>query len=420
MKVLLISTGIDNKEGFAIIQGNRNRPLFPMLALPWLAALTPDDIQVEIFDEAHGLLTEKIEADLVGISGMTMHANRMYRLADDYRDMGIPVVLGGIHVTFMQKEALQHADAIVVGEAEKVWPVLLQDFQNSQLKKIYCSSSPAELDTLRPPRLDLADGPAYRPPLGYLNSVMSTRGCPYSCSFCCVSKMFGRKMRFRPIEHVIAEISALPPHFPIFFSDDNLIGNRNYAKKLFYALLPLKRKWGAQMSLKIAEDDELLRLAALSGCYSVFLGIESVNPNNIIHINKKNVNAVEKYAEFIRKIHDVGIEIMGSFIVGLEDDDERVFEDIYDFVDKNKIKVPLVGILTPFPGTDIFFELEQQGRIIDKNWDKYNLAHTVFKPQKMSPEQLDQGYFELIRHLNRLRFRNDIIHFSTMSAFTQA
>jgi radical SAM superfamily enzyme YgiQ (UPF0313 family) len=420
LKVLLINTGIDNADGDPIVEGNRNRPLFPMLALPYLAALTPPDIEVQIIDEAHALLEQRIEADLVGISGMTMHANRMYSLADEYRAMGIPVVLGGIHVTYMQEEALQHADAIVKGEAEKIWPVLLTDFQKHQLKKVYQSTTAIEIDDLPHPRLDLMDGPAYRPPRGYLNSVMSTRGCPYNCSFCCVSNMFGRRMRFRPVDQVIAEINKLPRFFPIFFSDDNLIGHSEYAKKLFRALLPLRRKWGSQMSLKIADDAELLNLAASSGCVSVFLGIESVNPKNIAYINKKNVNAVDKYAESIKKIHDVGIEIMGSFIVGLDDDDEQVFEDIYNFVDRNKIEVPLVGILTPFPGTKIYFDLEQQGRLFDKNWNRYNLAHTVYKPKRMTPEELDRRYFELIRQLNRLRFRNDIIRLSTMSSFSLA
>lgn len=412
MQILLINAGIDNKEGEPIIEGNRTRPLFPMLALPYLAAFTPPHIDVQIYDEAHGLLYQILEADLVGISGMTMHARRMYQLADEYRQRGIPVVLGGIHVTYMKEEALKHADAVVLGEAEKIWPELLSDFQNGELKRLYHTPVAPNLQNMPHPRLDLVDGAAYRPPNGYLNSVMSTRGCPHNCSFCCVTKMFGRKLRLRPIEQVIAEINTLPQKTPVFFSDDNLIGNQKYAGQLFRALLPLQRKWGSQMSLKIAQDDELLKLAARSGCVSVFLGIESVNPINIASINKKAVNRVDSYIDAIRKIHDAGIEIIGSFIVGLDDDDDRVFEDIYHFVAKTKIEVPLVGILTPFPGTDIYYQFVKQGRLIDFNWNKFNLAHTVFRPKKMTPEHLDIKYNQLVKQLNRLRFRNDVIRFS--------
>ncbi|MBN1483061.1 radical SAM protein [candidate division KSB1 bacterium] len=412
MKVLLINAGIDNKEGEPIIEGNRTRPLFPMLALPYLAAYTPPHIDVQIYDEAHGLLEHIIDADLVGISGMTMHARRMYQLADEYRQLGMPVVLGGIHVTYMNQEASEHADAVVQGEAEQLWPLLLEDFQKGELKKCYHAAIAPDLHNVPHPRLDLVAGIAYRPPNGFLNSVMSTRGCPHNCNFCCVTKMFGRKLRLRPIDQVIEEILTLPQKTPVFFNDDNLIGNTKYAKELFRALLPYRKRWGSQMSLKIAEDDELLKLAARSGCASVFLGIESMNRNNIVAINKKSVNNVDHYMDAVRKIHDVGIEIIGSFIVGLDDDDDGVFEDIYDFVDKSKIEVPLVGILTPFPGTDIYYQFEKQGRIIDTNWNKYNLAHTVFRPNKMTPEHLDIKYNELIKHLNRLRFRNDIIRFS--------
>jgi radical SAM superfamily enzyme YgiQ (UPF0313 family) len=400
MKILLIAPGIDNEYGKDLKEGNKYRFLTPLLALPYLAAVTPPGIEVKIIDEENGLMTEYEEADLVGISGMTMHANRMYKLADHYRGKGIPVVLGGIHVTHMSREASLHADAVVIGEAEEIWPQLLNDFQAGKLKPIYKCGEYISLENLPFPRVDLAAGPTYSPPSGYLNSIMATRGCPHNCSFCCVTKTFGRNFRTRPIEKVIAEVQSMAMG-PVFFNDDNLIGNQKYAKELFQALIPLKIKWGSQVSIKIAENPELLDLAKESGCTVLFIGIETVNPDNIVSINKKMVNTVEKYSDSLKKIHDHGIRILGSFIVGLDNDDETVFDQVYDFIEQNKIDTPLVGILTPFPGTDLWKQFEAEGRIIDRNWEKYNFFHVVFQPKKMTPEQLQFGYHHLVKRLLR-------------------
>ncbi len=382
------------------MDANKYRIITPLLAMPYIAALTPTDVEVKIIDEEHDLMTEYEEADLVGISGMTMHAHRMYKIADHYRTRGIPVVLGGIHVSFMPREASKHANTIVIGEAENIWPGLVADFRARQLKPVYQSVRPPDLAGLPFARLYLVDGPSYTPPHGSLNSIMASRGCPHNCNFCCISKMFGRRFRTRPISEVIDEINSMNKE-PIFFADDNLIGDRKYAKNLFKALVPFRRKWGSQVSIKIAEEPELLKLAYASGCRYVFIGIESVHPQNIVFLNKQIVNEVKKYGEAIKRIKEHGIKIIGSFIVGLDYDDESCFEKVYEFVIQNQIDVPMVGILTPFPGTDLFKTLKKQNRIISQDWNRFNFNHVVFKPRRMTPEQLQFGYNNLVKKLSR-------------------
>lgn len=400
MKVLLIVPGIDNEYGKGVLEANRFRSVMPMLAMPYIAALTPPDIQVEVIDEEHGLMTQLAPADLVGLTGMTMSANRMYRLADAYRAMGIPVVLGGIHVSYMPEEAAAHADALVLGEADEIWPQVIRDFQAKRMKPIYRCSAPPSLDKLPPPRLDLVDGPRYRPPAGSLNTVMATRGCPHNCHFCCVSKMFGRKIRVRPVQSVVAEIAAMNDDL-VVFADDNLIGNPNYAKELLTSLIPLRKQWFAQMSIKIAENPDLLKLAAQAGCKMAFIGFESLNPDSIVFVNKQTVNAVAKYQEAVQSMHDHGVRIFGSFIVGCDHDTEDVFAQTYDFIVENHIEYPVVNVLTPLPGTELHRMLREQGRIIDDNWDKYNFANVVYQPKNMTPEQLQFNYDLLLKNVGR-------------------
>ena len=190
MKVLMISCGIDNRYGAGLTEYNKCRQVTPLLAIPYLAAVTPLEIDLQVIDEMNGLITDFPDADLVAISGMTMHANRMYRIGDAYRNRGVAVVMGGIHVSYMADEALQHADAVMIGEGEYLWPILLDDFSKGQLKKVYQSNIVVDIATLPWPRLDLVAGPAYTAPKGSLNSIMTTRGCPNSCDFCCVKNMF--------------------------------------------------------------------------------------------------------------------------------------------------------------------------------------------------------------------------------------
>lgn len=411
IKVLLISVGIDNRYGAISGKANKNRIITPMLSIPYIAAMVSqdEDVHLEVIDEMHGLLDigNLPEADIVGLSGMTMHINRVYRLADAFRGKGSYVVLGGIHVSFMTEEGLSHADTIICGEGEISWMRFIEDYKKGSAEKVYVCEESVDIAALPRPRTDLMQGKAYEKPYGSMNAIMGTRGCPNNCTFCCVKNMFGRKMRYRSVEDICAEISDMNDGL-ILFADDNMVGNPIYAKKLFSALKPLNRVWGGQVSITLAKDEELLKLAAEAGCRSVFIGIESINTKNIESINKTRVNKVEDYVELIKKIRSYGIEIFGSFIVGLDEDDERTFNDIYEFVAKNDIKYPAVGILTPFPGTELYTKMKDENRILDYNWDRYNLTQVVYQPKNMSPEELQFRYDDLLYNLNGLNKSHSI------------
>jgi radical SAM superfamily enzyme YgiQ (UPF0313 family)/anti-anti-sigma regulatory factor len=364
---------------------------FPRLSLPLLAALTPLEHEVAITDETVEALDMNETVDLVGIGAMSTYIPRAYEIADAYREKGVPVVMGGIHASFMPEESLQHADAVVVGEAENVWEQVLEDAAKGRMKGIYKSDRPANINRIPMPRLDLLKRNLYMT----ANSLQTTRGCPFSCDFCSVAEFFGNTYRFRPVEQVVAEVQQLKERFDakfVAFVDDNIVGNKKYAKELFRALIPLNIKWGSQGSLTMANDDELMKLAQKSGCVSMFIGIESLSETTLRAANKK-FNRVTAYEESIKKIHDHGIMINGGFIFGFDTDDEGVFERTVEFVLKNRITLPTYHILTPLPGTKLFYKLKTEGRIFDYDWSKYNSGNVVYTPKLMPPETLQEGYF---------------------------
>jgi len=405
LKIILIQAGTEEKISKEMGFGNRNRINMPMLGLLYIEAITPRDMGIEVIDETHGLIKEFEKADIVGISGMTVHANRMYFLAEEYRKLGCYVVLGGIHVSFMQEEALQHADTVMVGEGELIWAQFIDDFKNGVPRRIYQAAQATDIQGLPAPKRRLLEGDAYKMPAGTLNSIAATRGCPNNCSFCCVKNMFGRSFRMRPIEDVIEEMEGMDDSI-VIFQDDNFIGNIAYAKRLLWEMSGLRRVWGAQAGINVAGDDEMLALLEKSGCNTLFIGIESIDSKNLINVHKSGVNKIERYEEYIRKIKGRGIRIFGSFIVGLDDDDESTFDQIYEFACKNGIDFPLLNCLTPFPGTELFAQLKSEGRIIDYNWDRYNLTQVVIKPKKMSPQTLQYRYDTLSYYLGKLALKS--------------
>jgi anti-anti-sigma factor len=360
---------------------------FARLSLTMVAALTPKDITVSIIDENLEDIDFNVDVDMVGITVMTAHAPRAYEISREFRNRGVKVVLGGIHPTAVYTEAMQHADAVVVGEAEGVWQNVIDDFKRGRLKKLYKSPNPASLINLPHPRRDLLKTESYN----IANTVQTTRGCPFSCEFCSVTDFFGRGYRQRPVDDVIKEVELIDAKF-IAFVDDNITGNPKYAKEFFRRLTPLKKKWGSQTSLTMAKDDELLKLAQESGCRGMFVGIETLSPDNLAQI-KKTFNNAEKYEEAIKKFHDHGIVVTASIIFGFDNDDEGVFERTVRFLEKNKIGLATFYILTPLPGTVWSKKLESEGRIIDRDWSKYNGGHVLFKPKNISIERLQEGYW---------------------------
>lgn len=364
---------------------------FPRLSLPLIAALTRPEHDVTITDETVEPLDLNESVDLVGIGAMTTYIPRAYEIADFYRSKGIPVVIGGIHATFMPDEALKHADAVVVGEAEDVWGQVIDDAERGQMRGIYKSDRQADIAKIPLPRLDLLKRDSYMT----ANSLQTTRGCPFSCDFCSVTAFFGNTYRCRPVKDVVAEVRHLKERFNaqfVAFVDDNIVGNRHYAKELFQALIPLDIKWGSQGSLTMANDDELLNLAQASGCVSMFVGMESLSEASLKAANKQ-FNKVSDYEDSIKKIHDRGIMINAAFIFGFDTDDEGVFERTVRFVEKNRISLPTYHVLTPLPGGKFFYKMKAQGRIFDYDWSKYNSGNVVFTPELMSPETLQEGYF---------------------------
>ncbi|MBI3814861.1 MAG: radical SAM protein [Nitrospinae bacterium] len=360
---------------------------FARLSLTMVAALTPKDIDVSIIDENIDNVNFEADVDMVGITVMTAHATRAYEISRKFRDRGVKVVLGGIHPTAVPDEAMQHADAVVAGEAEGIWQDVIEDFKNGSLKRLYRAAKPASLINLPHPRRDLLNIKAYN--IG--NTVQTTRGCPFSCEFCSVTDFFGRSYRQRPVDEVIKEVELIDRKF-VAFVDDNIAGNPKYAKELFRRLAPLKIQWGSQASLTMTKDPELLKLAQESGCRGMFVGIETLSPDNLAQINK-TFNKVENYEDAIKKFHDHGISITASIIFGFDNDDEGVFERTIRFLEKNKIDLATFYILTPLPGTVWSKKMEAEGRIIERDWAKYNGGHVLFKPKNISPERLQEGYW---------------------------
>ena len=386
MKILLITPCI---EKYLLEPGEKPREVklfrFSMLSVLTVAACTPGRHEVRIVDEHIEAVDFEEDADVVGISFMTAHAPRAYQLGEEFRRRGRIVVFGGFHPTFMPAEALQHCDAVVLGEAENTWPQLLEDIENHRLQRIYRSGQPVDLGTLQAvPRQLLKKN-------GYItiNAVQVSRGCKNACEFCSVSSFYGKKQRFRPLDKVVAELENIPGMF-VLFIDDNIAGDTQYASKLFRAMIPLRKKWISQASLKIADDEELVKLAARSGCCGLFVGLESINSRSLEEV-EKGFNRTERYGESIKKLQDAGIGIETGLIFGFDHDEVSVFERTLDFLLKHNIDAIQVSALTPLPGTRLYEKMVREKRIIDTRWEHYDYRHVVFRPRNMAPEQLQNG-----------------------------
>jgi radical SAM superfamily enzyme YgiQ (UPF0313 family) len=359
---------------------------FAHLSLTSLAALTPPDIDVKITDENVEPIDFEEDVDLVGITGMVIHASRAYEIAEKFRRRGVPVVMGGPHASSLPQEAKKHVDAVVIGEAERVWDGLIEDAKGGRLKPFYKADAYCSMQSVPAPRIDLLRKNAYMT----VNCVQTTRGCPHHCDYCHVTHFFGKTYRCRPIEDVMAEVEKLEGKFLVFV-DDNIVGNRRYAKELFTRLKPLRKQWAGQASITLTRDPELLELAAESGCVSLFIGMESLSPENLQEMNKA-FNRPHQFEESIKVLHDHDIMIVAGFMFGLDHDDEGVFERTLRFCERNRIELPTFFILTPLPGTPFFQRMESEGRLLHRDWAQYNGATVVFKPKLMREETLQSGF----------------------------
>ena len=390
MKLLLILP--KNERSYWGQVSKSGKAGFVRLNLPTLAALTPKDWEVEILDARVTPVDYNARVDLVGITGFTAEMPSAYEIADNFRKNGVKVVMGGVHVSAMSDEALQHADTVVIGEAELIWDNLLEDFKKGKLKQRYKADNLCDMKNMVIPRRDLLNRKMYS---GF-NTLQATRGCPFNCDYCAVTAFFGHEFRVRPIDEVIAEIKGFDTK-EFFFMDDNIVGRPKYAKELFQRLIPLKITWGSQASITMAKDPELLNLYARSGGKYAFIGLESLSQKNLESMHK-GWNSAKDYKEAIKKIQDAGINVVGSFVFGLDEDDKTVFKTTFDFIMETRMDAAQFHILTPLPGTVTYGILQKQGRIIDRDWAKYHTGEVVFQPKGMTVEELQNGYYWIFRN----------------------
>jgi radical SAM superfamily enzyme YgiQ (UPF0313 family) len=378
MKILLISPcedpGIKQQKSV----------MFPQLALDLLAGLTPPEHDVSIIEEEVEDVPLDADCELVGLSCMTSNAPRAYWLAREFRKRGTTVVLGGIHPTLLPDEALRHADSVVIGEAEGVWPRLLEDLQSGRLQRTYHDPCPP-LDRYVPvkPRTGLSKG------IFRVVPVMTTRGCPYDCDFCCVHDVYGPAVRHVPVANVVRHMVDSGGRV-FMFLDDNIVGERRYAKELFEAIRPLKVKWAGQAPLSFAHDAELLSLARESGCGALFFGLESVSENRLGKM-RKSIHKIERVSEAIEKLRKARIYSHASVVFGFDEDTKKTFAETLEFLNRNHVGSASMNILTPYPGTRIHQQLKDEGRIFTDDWKYYNHNTVVFRPRNLSPLELIAG-----------------------------
>jgi len=365
---------------------------FPVLSLSALAAVTSAEHEITYWDDnIEDVTSGDIAEDLMAISVMTPLAPRAYELADFFRSKGKTVVLGGVHPTFCAEEALTHCDAVVIGEGEESWPKVLSDYEKGALKKTYKADHLIDGEKIPCSARRIFSGKKYF----FTNLMQTTRGCPFDCEFCSVTSFYGGSYRVRPLEHVRQELDviALPGSF-IFIVDDNILGLPTYSKQLFVLLQEYKYKWLSHSSISLAYKPELLKAAAKSGCYGLFVGFETLDEQNLALMGKK-INQVNYYSEAITRFHDAGIGILGSFVVGYDHDGPDCFERIHEFCLNNKLDGGLFTILTPFPGTRVRARLEQENRLLTSDWNLYDMEHVVFRPRQLTVDQLYEGFKKL-------------------------
>ncbi|MEK6968578.1 MAG: radical SAM protein [Nanoarchaeota archaeon] len=368
----------------------------PPLAAATLKALTPPEFEFIFVDEQVDFLDFETNVDLVAVMCNTATAKRAYLIADKFSEKDIPVVIGGIHPTLNTAETIKHG-TVVAGLAESVWKTILDDFSKGRIKKIYHGS---ECKFVIPDRTIFKNKPYY-----FTSLVETSRGCIHNCNFCSTASAFKGKYLAKDIDMVISEIKGLDSKF-IAFIDDNIIANPEHAKKLFKALIPLKIKWGSQSTYLLGLNEELLELAAKSGCIGLFIGFESIS-DDTLRKHDKTFGKVELYRKAIKNLHKYGIMVLGSFIFGADSDNTKVFDSTFNFIQKNNIDGIFFGIYTPLPMTPTYTRLKAEHRITDTDWDNYDYRHCVFKPKEMTEKQLIDG----ISHIHKMFFRFDRILF---------
>jgi len=354
--------------------------------MPYLAARVPPNWEIIHIDEEAEEINWNIDPDVVGITFHTPSAFHAYEIATRFRSRGACIVLGGPHVTLLPNEASQYADVIFIGEAEGLWEEFLKGFEAGFHLPVYQQINAPSLENIPMARKDLFHRRDYTGGV-----LFATRGCSNHCDFCTIAVIYPHKLRKRPIAEVAAEYASFKGKVIIFW-DDNLAGDLEYAKGLFRLIAPYRKWWSSQASIHAGQDDEFLEAAAQSGCKQLFLGLESISQPSMAEV-KKGFNRVDEYFQIIERIHAHGIAVQAGIVFGFDHDKPEIFKDTLDFLETAGVQNATFNILTPFPGTPLFRKLEAEGRILTRDWRKYNSRDdVVYQPKQMSVTELLAGF----------------------------
>ena len=357
----------------------------PQLTLSLIAGMTPPEHEIEICEEVYGdKLNFDGDYDVIGITIMTQTCLRGYAIANEFRKRDKIVIFGGIHATSLPKEAILYGDAVVIGEAEGgLWEQVLKDISAKKLKQFYKLDHLPDLQNMPIPRRDLIRCQSGK---FSVTPIETTRGCPYNCDFCTVSRFFGTKQRHKSIKNILTEAEQCPQKF-LFFLDDNISGDRKFAKELFTGLASLNKRWVGQASIGLARDKELLRLASKSGCGALLIGFESMTQSGMSQY-RKSLKSIRQNKAAINRLRDNGILTMASLIFGLDNDTEEVFDVGLDFINASQTAFFQSCVVTPYPGTPVFDLMRSEGRIFTDDWSKYDATKVIIQPKNFSPELL--------------------------------
>ena len=379
---------------------DRSSDAMEPLCFAILKSLTPPDVDVSFFDERVEPVPLDQATDLLALTVETYTARRAYQIADHYRDRGIPVVMGGYHPTFLPDEALQHADAVVRGDAEGIWARLVDDAAKGSLRPLYESSDFVPLDGYMPDRSIFA-GKKYAP----MGLVQYGRGCKFNCTFCSIRAFYGASLRQRPVEEVVEDIRRSGRRH-IFLIDDNLFVDHEKARKLFEALIPLRVAWSCQVSIDIARDEKLVRLMARSGCISALIGFESLHPESLREVKKGWNLKWQSYDQAISVFRRAGIMLYGTFVFGCDSDTTDVFDDSIEFAIRNRFMLANFNPLTAMPGAPLYERMQREGRLLYDHWwldPDFRYGDATFSPMNMSADRLTRECFMARMKFNSLR-----------------
>lgn len=369
----------------------RSSDAMPPLAMGILAARAPD-WDIAFYDEKAEPLPAGDMPDLAALSVETFTAHRAYAIADAYRSRGVPVVMGGYHPTFLPAEALQHADAVIIGDGEGSWERLLDDYKQGRLQSRYGGGNDRPLDDYRLER-SIYRGKNYAP----VELVQYGRGCRFSCDFCSIHSFYGSSLRVRPIDGLLQEIESLPESRLIFFVDDNLFGRRSEFLALLDALTPLRRRWSCQISIDVARDESLLDRMAAAGCCFVLIGFESLNAASLQQMRKSWNSVSGSYRDVVNALHKRDIGIYGTFVFGYDADTKDSMARTLDFALESRLEIANFNPLTPTPGSALYDRLMSEGRLLKPQWwlePGYRYGDAIFEPRGMRPDELVEGVFE--------------------------